>query len=123
MTPIQDHGRINRERLINGDESARRMHFQALVKIGINEVEAANRAGWHPVLPVDRFIRKFAWALIVVGVVGMLALWLGTAQALTIHKAATQGSANIEEAFTRCLNGEQIRLSDGTTWFCLRGGK
>jgi hypothetical protein len=123
MTPITDHARINRERLINGDEAARCMHFKALVKQGVDEVEAANRAGWHPILPVDKFIRKFAWTLIVGGVVGMLALWLGSAQALTIHKVAAQGSDNIEAAFARCLNGEQIRLSDGTTWFCLRGGK
>ena len=123
MTPITDHARINRERLINGDEAARRMHFQALVKLGIDEVEAANRAGWHPAVPVDRFIRRFGWTLVVGCVAALLILYATTTAANMEHKDRVVSAANMEEALARCLNGERIELSDGTKWFCLRSGK
>jgi hypothetical protein len=123
MTPIKDYAFWSRQRLIKDKRSAKQMHFQELIAKGLSEVDAANMSGWHPMVNMDAFFKKLAWTLIVVGLGGLLVLYASTTAANMENKDRVVSAANMEEAFTRCLNGEQIALSDGTTWFCLRGSK
>jgi hypothetical protein len=123
MTPLQDHAFWTRQKLIRSKKNPEQLHYQALIAKGLGEVDAANMSGWHPIIPVDKFLRRFAWTLIVACVTGMIVLYASTTAANMENKDKVVSAANMEEAFARCLNGEQIRLSDGTTWFCFRGGK
>jgi hypothetical protein len=123
MTPLQDHAFWTRQKLIRSKKNPEQLHYQALIAKGLDEVDAANMSGWHPIIPVDRFLRRFAWTLIVACTTGMIVLYASSTAANMENKDRLVSAANMEEAFARCLNGEQIQLSDGTTWFCLRGAK
>jgi hypothetical protein len=115
MTPIQDHAYHLRQRLIRGDESAKRMHFQALVKMGVDEVEAANRSGYHHIVPIDKFLQRFGWTLVVGCTLILLGLYASTTAANMENKDKVQELTNLEQAVYRCMKGQPMMI--GQEWF------
>jgi hypothetical protein len=115
MTPIKDHTWISRRGLLNGPEEAKRLHYQALIKLGVSETEAANRAGWHPMVPVDRWLRRFGWTLVIGGIAGLLVLYASSTAANMGHRDKLEELKNLEHNVTWCMQGKPMKI--GQEWF------
>jgi hypothetical protein len=115
MTPLQDHAFWTRQKLIRSKKNPEQLHYQALIAKGLSEVDAANMSGWHPIIPVDRFLRRFAWTLIVVCTTGMIVLYASSTAANMESKDKMQELTVLERAVTRCMKGAPMKI--GQEWF------
>ncbi len=115
MTPIQDYAYHMRQRLIKDKRSAAQMHYQELIRKGLNEDDAANMSGWHPMIPVDKFLRRFAWTMVIGSLVILLGLYASTTAANMENKDKVKELTHLEHNVTWCMQGKPMKI--GTEWF------
>jgi hypothetical protein len=115
MTPVHDHDTLIRKQLLAGSEKSRMMHYQSLIKQGVPEHEAANRSGWHPILPIDRFMKRVKGLLFIGAAVGILVLYAASTAANMESKDKMQELTVLEQAVYRCMKGAPMKI--GEEWF------
>jgi hypothetical protein len=115
MTPIKDYGYWLRQRLIHDKRSVEQKHYQELIKKGLTEVDAANMSGWHPVVEIDKHLRRVGWALIWSCVTIFLFFYADLTAASMAKTDKLEELKNLEHNVTWCMQGKPMKV--GSEWF------
>ena len=113
---MKDYAWKDRQWIIHGPDAPKAMYKRLIKDFNCSEYLAQQISGYHPIDELDKFLRRFAWTLILVCAGILLFLYTNATNA----GMDIPGYQRTETALIECLNGGVLRFDNGEEFMCWR---